>query len=379
MNPGLYVHIPFCRSKCYYCDFNSYPLNSKYSIDEYINALYKEIDIHVNPNKSYSLKSIYFGGGTPTILTGLAISHLLLYIKKRFKIDENAEITIEANPGTIQREKMQIMYQSGYNRISLGGQTFNDSLLKNIGRIHSSAEISASFKLAREIGFNNINLDIIYALPGQSKDELKNDLFRTVELNPEHISLYGLTIAEGTRFYDDRKKGLLKLPTEEIEAEMFAWAISYLESKKYEHYEISNFAQRGKRSVHNQIYWDNLPYIGIGAGAFSYLNGYRYGNLKDPLAYIQSLNKGVLPIEQGERLSREKMMSESVILWLRTRDGVNFNKFMQRFKVDFHNIFGTQVEEMRENGLLEEDECCCHLSRKGVFLANRVFEEFIIL
>ena len=378
MDLGLYVHLPFCRSKCPYCDFNSYPLPEKQIIKNYIHALYEEIDIYSKKLKNVLLKSIYFGGGTPTVFSGFEINNLLNYCKSNFKIDNAIEITIEANPGTINRKKIEILFQSGINRISLGGQSFNDRILKRIGRIHSSEDIIRSYFQAREAGFCNINLDIIYALPDQSLKDLKTTLLKAVDLRPEHISIYGLTISPGTKFYLDAQKNLLNLPSEDIEFEMFRWAINYLKKNDYEHYEISNFALPRKRSVHNQIYWNNLPYLGIGAGAFSYINGYRYGNIKKPAEYIRRLSKGKLPIEQGERLSLKKKMSETIILWLRTRDGVNYEKFHQRFKTNLHQLFGLQIEELKKSKLIEEDTYSFRLSEKGIFLANKVFEEFII-
>ncbi|MEA2021824.1 MAG: radical SAM family heme chaperone HemW [Candidatus Caldatribacteriota bacterium] len=377
MDLGLYVHLPFCRSKCPYCDFNSYPLPEKQIIKNYIHALYEEIDIYSKKLKNVLLKSIYFGGGTPTVFSGFAINNLLNYCKSNFKIDNVIEITIEANPGTVNGEKLKNL-QSGINRISLGGQSFNDRILKRIGRIHSSEDIINSYFQAREAGFCNINLDIIYALPDQSLKDLQTTLCKAIDLGPEHISIYGLTLSPGTKFYLDAQKNLLNLPSEDIEFEMFQWAINYLKKNDYEHYEISNFALPGKRSVHNQIYWNNLPYLGIGAGAFSYINGYRYGNIKKPAEYIQRLAKGKLPIEQGERLSLKKKMSETIILWLRTRDGVNYEKFQQRFKTNLHQLFGLQIEELKKSKLIEEDTYSFRLSEKGIFLANKVFGEFLI-
>jgi oxygen-independent coproporphyrinogen-3 oxidase len=378
MDLGLYVHLPFCRSKCPYCDFNSYPLPEKQIIKNYMHALYKEINIYSKKYKDILLKSIYFGGGTPTVFSGFAIYNLLKYCRNHFETTNPIEITIEANPGTVDRKKIEILFQSGINRLSLGGQSFNDTILKRIGRIHSSEDIIRSYFQAREAGFCNINLDIMYALPDQSLEDLQTTLCKAVDLRPEHISIYGLTISPGTKFYLDAQKNLLNLPSEDIEFEMFQWAISYLKKNYYEHYEISNFAFPEKRSVHNQIYWNNLPYLGIGAGAFSYINGYRYGNIKKPNDYIQSLSKGKLPIEQGERLSLKKKMSETIILWLRTKDGVNYEKFYQRFKIKLHPLFGRQIEELKKSKLIDEDSCSFRLSEKGIFLANKVFEEFII-
>jgi len=377
MKLGLYIHIPFCRSKCPYCDFNSYPLPEENLVNQYIRALYKEIELHSKKMKEVYLHSIYLGGGTPTIISGLSTNNLIKFIKSHFKTDDATEITIEANPGTINRKKLELLFQSGINRLSLGGQSFNDNLLKKISRIHTSDDIIYSYILARETGFKNINIDIMYALPEQSLKDLQSDLHKVVDLKPEHISLYGLTISPGTIFYLKKQKNLLKLPSEDIEAEMFMWAIHYLKKKKYEHYEISNFALKDNRSVHNQIYWDNLPYLGIGAGAFSYIRGYRYGNVKNPHDYIDALSRGKVPVVRGEKLSLKKKMNETVILWLRTKDGVNYHKFQRRFKTDIHEIFGEQIESLKKSNMIEEDGNSCRLNEKGILLANQVFQEFI--
>jgi len=379
MNLGLYIHLPFCRSKCPYCDFNSYALKSEKILEEYIISLYKEIDLYSKKLKKVLIKSIYFGGGTPTILSGVSIYNLLNELKSRFKIDYSTEITIEANPGTLSRKKMEILFQSGINRLSLGGQSFDNVILKKIGRIHSAEDIIDAYSQAREIGFDNINIDIMYALPDQSLEDLQATLRKAVDLKPEHISLYGLTIGAGSKFYQDIQKNLLNLPSEDIEYDMFKWAILYLKNKGYEHYEISNFALSEKRSVHNQIYWNNLPYLGIGAGAFSYINGYRYGNVKKPNKYIEKLSRGKLPMEKGEKLFLEKRMRETIILWLRTKDGVNYVEFYQRFKADIRILFKLQIEKLRKMQLIKEDATSFRLSEKGIFLANKVFEEFIIL
>jgi len=377
MNLGLYIHLPFCRSKCPYCDFNSYPLPEGNILENYLHALYEEIDIYSKSLKNHLFESIYLGGGTPTVLSGLSIYNLLNYCKSRFKTDHSMEITIEANPGTIHRKKLEILFQSGINRLSLGGQSFNNALLKKIGRIHSAEDIIYSFLQAREIGFNNINIDIMYALPDQSLKDLKITLRKAVKLKPEHVSLYGLTVSEGTKFYRDAQKNLLNLPSEDTEYEMFRWAINYLKKNKFEHYEISNFALYGKRSIHNQIYWNNLPYLGVGAGAFSYIHGYRYGNVKKPGDYIRRLSMGKLPIDQGERLSLKKKIAETVILSLRTCDGVNYKKYYQRFKINIPEVFGLQIKKLKKMKLIEEDKDSFRLSKKGIFLANKVFEEFI--
>jgi len=378
MKIGLYIHLPYCRSKCPYCDFNSYPLKEKDDLKHYLKALYEEINIYADQLKNVVLKSIYFGGGTPTLLSGVSIFNLLDTCIRRFKTEKFMEVTIEANPGTIDRKKLKILHEAGVNRLSLGGQSLNNHLLKKIGRIHSAEDVIDITFNARASGFKNINMDIMYALPGQTLEELQVTLRKTIDLKPEHISLYGLTLSPGTQFYIDNQNNLLDLPSEDTEFNMFEWSIDYLKKQGYEHYEISNFALEGKRSVHNQIYWKNQQYLGVGAGAFSYIRGYRYSNTKNPTDYIKRLSCGDLPREAGEKLSLKKKMAETVILWLRTRDGVNISNFYQRFKIDVHQPFGTQINKLKDMRLLEGNKSFFRLSKKGIFLANQVFEAFII-
>ena len=377
MELGLYLHFPFCISKCPYCDFNSYQLKEDNQISSYISALYQEITAYSQKLKKRNIKTIYLGGGTPTILSGTQIRNLLEFCKVKFTIDKNAEITIEANPGTLDGEKLKLLIESGINRLSLGAQSFNNLFLKKLGRIHNTQEIIDSYYLAREKGFNNINIDIMFALPDQTTEDLQDTLKKAVSLKPDHLSLYNLTIKPGTEYYKEYKRGKLKLPTEDEEFEMYNWAINYLEENGFEHYEIANFAHPHKRSKHNLIYWKNKPYLGIGAGAYSFIRGYRYMNFKDPERYIKKIMSGKLPVDNGEKLSLRKRMIETIILGLRTKDGVNYKKFITRFGINLNDIFSKQVNKLINLGLLEKGDCKIKLTKKGIFLANTVFREFV--
>jgi len=377
MELGLYLHFPFCISKCPYCDFNSYQLKEDNQISSYISALYQEITAYSQKLKKSNIKTIYLGGGTPTILSGVQICNILAFCKGIFKVDNDAEITIEANPGTVNVEKINLLIGSGINRLSLGAQSFNNMFLKKLGRIHNTQEIIDSYYLAREKGFNNINIDIMFALPNQTTEDLQDTLKKAVFLKPDHLSLYNLTIKQGTEYYREYEKGKLKLPAEDEEFDMYNWAINFLEENGFEHYEIANFARPHKRSKHNLIYWQNRPYLGIGAGAYSFLRGYRYMNCEDPARYIKEVMSGKLPIDNGERLSLRKRMTETIILGLRTKDGVSYKKYKTRFGVDLNDIFPKQVNKLVNLGLLEEGDCKIKLSRKGIFLANTVFREFV--
>ena len=377
MELGLYLHLPFCISKCPYCDFNSYQLKEDNQISSYISALYQEITAYSQKLKKNNIKTIYLGGGTPTILSGVQIYNILEFCKDKFTIDKNAEITIEVNPGTLDGEKIKLLIESGINRLSLGAQSFNDLFLKKLGRIHNTRDIIDSYYLAREVGFNNINIDIMFALPDQTIEDLQATLKRAVSLKPDHLSLYNLTIKPGTEYYKKYKRGKLKLPTEDEEFDMYSWAINFLEENNFEHYEIANFARPYKRSMHNLIYWQNKPYLGIGAGAYSFIKGYRYMNYENPARYIKEIMSGKLPVDNGEKLSLRKRMIETIILGLRTKDGVGYKKFKTRFKVDINNIFHKQINKLVNLRLLQKDDFKIKLTKRGIFLANTVFREFV--
>ena len=377
MKLGLYLHFPFCISKCPYCDFNSYQLKEDNQISSYISALYQEINAYSQKLKKSNITTIYLGGGTPTILSGVQIYNILKFCKEKFTIEKDAEITIEANPGTLDGEKLKLLIESGINRLSLGAQSFNNLFLKKLGRIHNTQDIIDSYSFAREIGFSNINIDIMFALPGQTTEDLQVTLKKAVSLKPDHLSLYNLTIKSETEYYKKYKRGKLKLPTEDEEFDMYNWAINFLEESGFEHYEIANFARPHKRSMHNLIYWQNKPYLGIGAGAYSFIRGYRYMNFKDPVIYIKEVMNGKLPVDNGEKLSLRKRMIETIILSLRTKDGVSYKKFKARFGVNLNDIFPGQIKKLVNLGLLKKDNYRIKLTKKGVFLANTVFREFV--
>ena len=377
MELGLYLHFPFCISKCPYCDFNSYQLKEDNQISSYISALYQEMTLYSQKLSKSNIKTIYLGGGTPTILSGVQIYNILEFCKEKFTIDKNTEITIEANPGTLDGEKIKLLIESGINRLSLGAQSFNNLFLKKLGRIHNTQEIIDSYYLAQEAGFNNINIDIMFALPDQTTEDLQNTLKKAVSLKPDHLSLYNLTIKPGTEYYKEYKRGKLKLPTEDEEFDMYNWAINFLEESDFEHYEIANFARPHKRSMHNLIYWQNKPYLGIGAGAYSFIRGYRYMNYENPARYIKEIMSGKLPIDNGERLSLRKRMIETIILGLRTKDGVIYKKFKTRFGINLNDIFSKQINKLVNLRLLQKDNYKIKLTNKGIFLANMVFREFV--
>jgi oxygen-independent coproporphyrinogen-3 oxidase len=374
---GLYVHIPFCFSKCPYCDFFSIVTDNKQLKKNYLSALRQEMEIYSQKNKDIEIISIYLGGGTPTTLEGIHLREILDSCYSNFHIKKGMEITVEGNPGTIYDEKIKMLLQAGVNRISLGAQSFNNRILKKIGRIHTKKDIIISYKLAREAGYKNINLDIMFGLPGQSKAEFEQTLDEVVLLKPEHISLYALSVEPGTPLEYLVKKGKMKLPSDDFSNELFLRAIDILGGYGYEHYEISNFALSEKKCFHNQIYWKNQSYLGIGAGASSYIDNKRYQNYRDLNEYVFLLEHGILPIEFQEVLSWKERMVETIILGLRMMEGLSKSDFLIKFNVPVEKIFFKPLQILIKQGLLEENETSYFLTTKGISLANNVFMEFI--
>ena len=376
---GLYLHIPFCLSKCSYCDFFSIVTGNEGLKRRYITALIKEMEIYRQKKKDISLSTIYLGGGTPTILDGIQINEIISSCFSNFQIAGNKkmEITIEANPGTIEIEKSKILLQSGINRLSIGAQSLDNRVLKKIGRVHTKEDFLASYNAAREAGFSNINIDLMFGLPGQSKAGFEKTLTGIIKLKPEHVSLYGLSIESGTPLELLIAAGKIKLPSDDLSNDLFVMAIELLKEHNYEHYEISNFALPGKRSIHNQIYWNDKSYLGLGAGATSYLDNKRYRNYQDLEQYIELLNYGILPVEYQEILSMRERMSEKIILKLRMMEGLDKNDFFNQFKTSVEHVFGKELYTLKEQGLLAENKTRYLLTKKGISLANNVFTEFI--
>ncbi len=376
---GLYLHIPFCLSKCSYCDFFSIVTGNEGLKRRYITALIKEMEIYRQKKKDISLSTIYLGGGTPTILDGIQINEIISSCFSNFQITGNKkmEITIEANPGTIEIEKSKILLQSGINRLSIGAQSLDNRVLKKIGRVHTKEDFLASYNAAREAGFSNINIDLMFGLPGQSMAGFEKTLTGIIKLKPEHISLYGLSIESGTPLELLIAAGKIKLPSDDLSNDLFVMAIELLKEHNYEHYEISNFALPGKRSIHNQIYWNDKSYLGLGAGATSYLDNKRYHNYQDLEQYIELLNYGILPVEYQEILSMRERMSEKIILKLRMMEGLDKNDFFNQFKTSVEHVFGKELYTLKEQGLLAENKTRYLLTKKGISLANNVFTEFI--
>ncbi len=374
---SLYLHIPFCHTRCHYCDFNTYagilPLR-----EPYVRALITEVRLagqlaqlaNGTPRRS---RTIFFGGGTPSLLTVAQIKRLLSACREAFAVDEQAEITLEANPGTLSTEQLIGLRAAGINRVSLGSQSFDAELLHTLGRIHTAEEIVQALSNARAAGFRSINLDFMFGLPGQTMQHWKTTLDRALALHPEHLSLYSLIIEEGTPFYTWTNEGRIIPGDEDLCADMYEYADERLQAEGYENYEISNWALPGHESRHNLTYWQNLPYIGMGAGAHSFFGGRRFSNVLDPQEYITLLKKQQRPEAEGEFIDRIQEMSETAFLGLRTAQGLHLPTFEERFAEPFAKFVGSRLRVVEEAGLLEREHEWIRLSKRGRLLGNEVF------
>ena len=377
---SLYLHIPFCHTRCHYCDFNTYagmlPLR-----EPYVRALITEVGLagqlaklaNGTPRRS---RTIFFGGGTPSLLTVEQIKRLLSACREAFAIDEQAEITLEGNPGTLSFEQLKGLRATGINRLSLGSQSFDAELLHTLGRIHTPEEITQALSNARAAGFRSINLDFMFGLPGQTMQHWKTTLDRALALHPEHFSLYSLIIEEGTLFYTWTNEGRIIPGDEDLCADMYEYADERLQAEGYENYEISNWALPGHQSRHNLTYWQNLPYIGMGAGAHSFFGARRFSNVLDPQEYIRLLKKQQRPEADGEFIDRTQEMSETAFLGLRTAQGLHLPTFEERFDEPFSQFVDMRLRTVEEAGLLEQEHEWIRLSKRGRLLGNEVFFDY---
>ena len=371
---GIYIHIPFCIKKCEYCDFVSY-CNKKEYVPQYINALKKEIKNNIN--KEYKITTIYIGGGTPSSIEENYIADIIETIKlnmneENLKDFENIEVTIEVNPGTVNKEKLQVYKKIGINRLSIGLQETHNELLKSIGRIHTYEEFIKTYNLARKIGFNNINVDLMIALPNQTIRDIKENLEKITKLNPEHISVYSLILEEGTPFYNKYNENKIKLPDEELERNMYWYVKNTLENNGYMHYEISNFSKKGFESKHNMNCWNQEEYLGFGVAAHSYNNRIRYSNTNSIEEYIKGSNKII-----HEEQTLEDMQKEYMLLGLRKIEGINIQKFKNKFAQNPIFIFKEQLNKLVDEELIIVDGNEIKLTNKGLDLANIVWKEFV--
>ena len=370
---GIYIHIPFCKKKCYYCDFLSYANNCK-NVEEYIKTVIKEIESYNLEN--YNITTIYIGGGTPSYIDSKYIVEILAKLKQKLQNNEtkfnNIEITIEVNPGTITNSKIKDYKKSGINRISIGLQSTNNNLLKEIGRIHTFEEFLEAYNIVKK-EFDNINIDLMIGLPKQKILDIKKSLEEIIKLNPNHVSVYSLILEEGTVLYKKVENNDLELPSEDEERKMYWYVKNTLELNGYKHYEISNFAKKEKESKHNMNCWEQKEYIGIGAAAHSYFENKRYSNVESMEKYINNFNEKIV----HEVQNKEDMQKEYMLLNLRKLDGVSILKFKEKFACNPIFLFRNELEKLINEKLLMVDGNFIKLTNKGLDLANLVWEEFV--
>ena len=368
----LYIHIPFCVRKCQYCDFLSGPSDEE-TKDRYIEALLKEIRA-AEHTEDYEIVSVFIGGGTPSALKAEAIASIMRTLQEQFFFCEDAEVTIEANPGTVDLEKLTIYRNVGINRLSLGLQSTDAEELKLLGRIHSYEEFLKSYEWAREAGFSNINIDLMFAIPGQTGEAWRQHLYQVAELNPEHISAYSLIIEEGTPFAEQN----LDLPDEDTEYQMYEDTAEILERYGYRQYEISNYAKQGYMCRHNAGYWQRREYLGFGLGASSLYGGMRFSNTHQMQEYLKESRNPDQIRKDVTVLSRNEQIEEFMFLGLRMTDGISENKFEENFDVRLMDIYGNILQKYEETGFMEHIETKWRLTRKGIHVSNHILADFLL-
>lgn len=376
---GIYVHIPFCKRKCSYCDFKSFSNIDEINQKKYVDALIKEIQNSQNTNK-YIVTTIYIGGGTPSFINETYIKDILQAIYKKWEIKNDVEITIEVNPGTITKEKLEAYKNMGINRLSIGLQSTNNYLLNKIGRIHSYEEFIENYILARKIGFENINIDLMLALPEQNMEDLMQSVKKVINLNPEHISIYSLILEENTELWKKVKNKEENLVEDDLEREMYWKSKKAFEAAGYIHYEISNYAKPGFESKHNKNCWSQKQYLGFGIAAHSYFKGKRFYNVEDLNKYITNIEKNEFKnniIIEEENRTKEDSAKEYMMLGLRKIEGVSISEFQRKFELNPLFYFRFEISKLQEMDLIEVDLDNIRLTKKGLDLANIVFEEFI--
>jgi len=384
---ALYVHIAFCQAKCPYCDFNSYA-GLERLMAPYVDTLIAEMALWREPTRDARVTSVFFGGGTPSFLPLADTERIVAAIRRSFRLAPAAEITVEANPGSSDSARLAGLRRIGFNRLSLGVQSFQNDELRLLGRIHSAAEAREAYRAARRSGFENVNLDLIYGLPAQPLAAWQRTLSEAIALRPEHLSLYALTLEEGTPLAADVAGGRLPAPDPDLAADMYLWAGEALAAAGYQQYEISNWALPGYRCRHNLVYWRNQPYLGLGAGAHSCLDGYRFAAVRDPRAYIRdvaaagarplggdlpSFLAGLPHLEDVVRVTDARAMAETAILGLRLVEGLSLAAFRRRFGVGFLSVYGPAVAELANLGLLERANGRLRLTASGRLLSNEAF------
>lgn len=385
---GIYIHIPFCRQKCFYCDFPSFAGKER-MIGPYLEALEQEMgqvrqrlwdrgEAVFGSDGKLAPGTIYIGGGTPTVLETVALPDVFYLLQKHIDVEHAGEITIEANPGTVDGEKLRLLHGFGINRLSLGVQSFDDGCLKAIGRIHSGQEAAEAVAEAQDAGFANISVDLMYGLPGQDMNMLRESVETALSLGVQHISIYGLQLEEGTVFDKLHQQGKLVLPSDELTEEMYDYITAFLPEQGYYRYEISNFALPGYESRHNLSYWQDVPYLGFGSGAHSYWGDCRYQKPARIEVYMEEVFQGRAMCHVEEKVTEKAHIEEFCFLALRTAAGISVRRFAAVFGRDVHEVYGEAIGRLVEKGLLLEDRERLCLSPLGMKYGNQVFAEFLL-
>lgn len=373
---SLYIHIPFCAQKCLYCDFPSFA-RKDHLRKAYIEALNKEIISLREKHNNLEINTIFIGGGTPSVLEADELECLLKEVAK-LNMAKDIEYSMECNPGNLTEEKLEVMKKYGVNRISMGLQAKQDNLLKGLGRIHNYKTFKENFLLAKKVGFNNINVDLMFGLPNQRLNEWEETLREIISLEPAHISAYSLIIEEGTAFYNLYENDKLKLPTEEEERKMYHLAKKILEENGFNQYEISNYAKEGKECRHNLAYWNMDNWIGVGSAAASYINGKRIKNISNVEEYINSINEKGEAVEEIINNSKNDNIEEFMFMGLRKINGIDENEFKKRFSMNINDVYGEILNKYIDEGLLIRDSGRIFLSEKGIEISNVIMADFLL-
>lgn len=379
MARGVYIHIPFCHQICNYCDFNKVFFKNQ-PVDEYIEAIGTELRLIQQqvPKAFQQIETIYLGGGTPTSLSANQISRLLELINDIIPTNNLVEFASEANPDELSVDKLQALKAGGINRLSMGVQSFDPDLLKRLGRTHSNEQVYETIENAKAVGLNNINIDLMYGLPGQTMEQWEDTLEKALSLNLPHYSAYSLIVEPKTVFYIQYAKGKLHLPSEDLEAEMYDLLMNEMERNGHHQYEISNFARDGMISTHNKVYWDNDEYIGIGAGAHGYLEGIRYSNIGPIRRYLGTIQNGKRPIFSEHEVTFDEKCEEQMFLGLRKTEGVTFENFKRKLGISMMEKYETILTKLASNELIIVDHAGVRLTRKGRFIGNEIFQQFLL-
>ena len=373
---SLYIHIPFCAQKCLYCDFPSFA-RKDHLRKAYIEALNKEIISLREKHNNLEINTIFIGGGTPSVLESDELEYLLKEVAK-LNMAKDIEYSMECNPGNLTEEKLEVMKKYGVNRISMGLQAKQDNLLKGLGRIHNYKTFKENFLLAKKVGFNNINVDLMFGLPNQKLNEWEETLREIISLEPAHISAYSLSIEEGTAFYNLYENNKLKLPTEEEERKMYHLAKKILEENGFNQYEISNYAKKGKECRHNLAYWNMDNWIGVGSASASYMDGKRIKNISSVEEYINSINEKGEAIEEIINNSKNDNMEEFMFMGLRKINGIDENEFKNRFSMNINDVYGEIINKYIDAGLLIRESGRIFLSEKGIEISNIIMADFLL-